>query len=87
MIDFTGERDGKLLVVEYVGQCNDGHAKWRCICDCGKERITPQNRLRGKRGNVWACNECMKKEAARKSRKHGDFGTRLYSIYYSLLFI
>jgi len=35
--DLTGERFGRLTVVEKVVDEEDGLTKWRCICDCENE--------------------------------------------------
>lgn len=44
-IDRTGQRYGMLTAVEYVGSSKDG-ARWRCKCDCGRERIVAAHNLR-----------------------------------------
>lgn len=50
--DLTGQRFGKLLVLEYVG-----HMKWKCRCDCGNEVIKDGKHLRW--GNTRSCG-CLK---------------------------
>lgn len=57
--DYTGERLGKLVVIEYVGRNNDNRPLWRCKCDCGSE-ITITSRNISKR-NVTSCG-CDKRE-------------------------
>ena len=37
--DLTGERFGRLTVVEKVVDEEDGLTKWHCICDCGNEHL------------------------------------------------
>ena len=37
--DLTGKRFDKLTVIELTIDEKDGISKWRCICDCGKERL------------------------------------------------
>lgn len=39
-IDLTGQRFGRLIVLERGENSNDGNAKWICGCDCGSKRIT-----------------------------------------------
>lgn len=48
--DHTGRRFGKLIAIEFVGsESPKGKANWRCICDCGNERVAKaENLLRGK---------------------------------------
>src|SRR6516164_3532762 len=33
--DITGERFGRLTVVERVASDRHGQARWKCLCDCG----------------------------------------------------
>jgi hypothetical protein len=37
--ELTGQRFGRLVVVEYAGRSPRGGATWRCLCDCGNERV------------------------------------------------
>lgn len=41
LIDLTNQRHGKVFVIERVPRQpgENGPAKWRCLCDCGKEGI------------------------------------------------
>lgn len=52
-LDLTGQRFGKLTVIERAGITNGGSALWRCSCDCGNEKITRATTLR--RGEVTSC--------------------------------
>lgn len=52
-----GERHGRLVVVEFAGyreRERDRIALWRCVCDCGGERIVEAGRLKSKR----ECEAC-----------------------------
>jgi hypothetical protein len=45
-IDITGQKFGKLLVIEKIA--GKGKVKWRCKCDCGRTSIAfATNLLRG----------------------------------------
>ena len=35
--DWTGIRQGHLVMVESVGSDSHGNALWKCLCDCGAE--------------------------------------------------
>lgn len=83
-MDLTGKTFGKLKVIEVAGKTADGHKKWLCICECGNKRIVAQNHLKRKNGTR-VCKECARHTAAEKRKIHGDFGTRLYSIYYGII--
>lgn len=53
--DLTGQRFGKLTVIEYVGPAGNGEgATYRCKCDCGKTIITRATALRS--GHVKSCS-------------------------------
>ena len=56
--DLTGERFGKLIVIEKAGIQEDRYWTWRCRCDCGNEVIVNTKRLR--RGTISHCG-CDKK--------------------------
>lgn len=37
--DITGQKFGRLTVIEKVGTDNVGHLMWKCKCDCGNEVV------------------------------------------------
>lgn len=43
--DLTGQRFGKLVVVEYVGKDLNSKSMWKCQCDCGNFTIVRSNHL------------------------------------------
>ena len=57
--DMTGQKIGKLTVIERVHNDSSHRAQWLCKCQCGKEIIAKGNDLRNNR--VTCCRECMKK--------------------------
>ena len=70
LIDLTGQRFGRLIVIERVGTSDVGSATWRCLCDCGNEIIVSSHSLRT--NNTKSCG-CLKLEAAKlNSKKRGD---------------
>ncbi len=73
LIDLTGERFGKWLVVGRAP--SDRGTRWHCRCDCGGEKDVHATSLR--RGLSASCG-CI-------SRTHGGFGTRLYRIWANML--
>lgn len=61
-LDITGQRFGKLIAVERVASFRDAkrlYTRWKCRCDCGKERVTRLNSLRT--GRAKSCG-CARKE-------------------------
>lgn len=82
LIDLTGQRFGRLIVVERYG--TKGHEPtWRCKCDCGNETIVMGAELR--KGNTTSCG-CYAREVARelvknmagKNKTHGLTGSLIY---------
>lgn len=60
-VDLKNKRFGKLLVIEQVENVN-GRRNWKCICDCGNERIYSSERL--KRLKRLSCG-CIKQKPTR----------------------
>lgn len=52
-IDLTGQRFGRLTVIEHIGRSKYGHTQWKCKCDCGNEIITVYQSL--KNGCTTSC--------------------------------
>ncbi len=54
--NLIGKRFGRLLVIEKLRyeKMTKKSIKWRCLCDCGKERIAFSNEL-----NRGLCNKCF----------------------------
>lgn len=65
IIDLTGRRYGKLVVISYEYSDKKGHAVWKCKCDCGAETFVASKDL--KTGNTKSCG-CLRKSF---SLKHG----------------
>lgn len=82
-IDLTGQKFNRLTVMEYAGTAKDGHAKWRCKCDCGNEIIASGNAL--KRNNTKSCG-CYNREASANrivslNTTHGGTHTKLFRVW------
>lgn len=60
-IDLTGQRFGRLTVIEYDHAEHDG-AHWLCKCDCGAEKVIAGYLLRN--GCAKSCG-CLKSDASR----------------------
>lgn len=72
-IDMTGQRFGRLTVIERAGNTTtptmygwgDVKATWRCKCDCGSECIVIGANLR--RGLTRSCG-CLRRDKLRERR-------------------
>ncbi len=75
-IDLTGQRFGRLLVIELADRKN-GCRYWRCLCDCGREHLVSASNLRWK--GVTSCG-CARSDASRITAdgniKHGETSVR-----------
>lgn len=72
-IELTNERFGKLTVKERAEDrlkpCGKKEARWKCICDCGKEKIVSQTHLRS--GITISCGCHGKNLIKERNLKHG----------------
>ena len=83
LIDLTGQRFGRLVVVEQVGRDKNGSVLWCCQCDCGNKAISIGADLR--RGHTQSCG-CFHSDKVGEQNTltktvHGSHGTRLYEIW------
>lgn len=62
VLDITGNRYGKLLVVSRVKSRN-GRGTWSCLCDCGNTVVVTQNLLAT--GSTKSCGCLVKKHGKR----------------------
>ena len=72
-IDLTGQRFGRLTVIERAKNTKNNKAQWLCECDCGNKKVVSAANL--KNGGTISCG-CRSKEA--KFIKHGKSNDRLY---------
>ena len=77
MIDLTGERFGRLTVIQSEGKNRWGSYMWLCECDCGNTKILDGSELR--RGNVRSCGCLSREMASERFIKHGYSRTKIYS--------
>ena len=81
-IDLTGQRFGRLVVIERAANSNAGSARWNCMCDCGGKATVVGGGLRS--GHTKSCG-CIKNEkTAERNFKHGMVGTSTYVIWDSM---
>lgn len=81
-LQLQGQRFGKLLVVEQAPTVK-GATMWRCVCDCGGERVCIGHRLTI--GFITSCG-CMKAEnRSRSHQKHGLSKHRLFTVWWNMM--
>ena len=86
LIDLTGQRFGRLVVLERAGSDSEKNALWLCKCDCGNTAIVRSRELR--KGETKSCGCFFRERASERFRIqatiHEGTGTRLYSIWRSM---
>lgn len=81
-IDLTGQRFGKLTVIEKNGKKGKDSA-WLCICKCGNKCVVSTTNL--KNGHSSSCG-CLRKENIRqRATFHGLSFTPLYYIWGAMM--
>lgn len=58
-IDLTEQRFGRFMVMHQVGKDKQGNSLWKCVCECGNEKIIRGYDLR--RGGTKSCG-CLRME-------------------------
>ena len=87
IIDMVGQRFGRLTVVERAGNNKRGEAMWRCVCECGGEKVVRGTKLR--RGETGSCG-CLERETRSMNGRsrmpviHAESHHRLYEVWHSM---
>ena len=81
-IDLTGQRFGRLTVIERAENSKHKKARWKCLCDCGGVIVVEALLL--KQEKTKSCG-CYRREYARTHHPtriiHGEYNTRLYILW------
>lgn len=79
LIDLTGQRFGRLTVIERVGTSKNGNALWDCKCDCGNTAVVRGASL--KNGITRSCGCLIAESTKNRNTTHCLSKTRLYRIW------
>ncbi|WP_082620317.1 AP2 domain-containing protein [Secundilactobacillus collinoides] len=63
MIDMSGHRIGRLVVIKRAGKLSNGNITWFCQCDCGNQCVVDGHLLRT--GRTLSCG-CIRKQRSRE---------------------
>lgn len=78
-LDLTGQRFGRLVVIERSANSKSGKAKWLCKCDCGNDIVVFATNL--VRGLTHSCG-CFNREVlSERSCTHHLSESRLYETW------
>lgn len=87
VINMTGKRFGRLVVVERAKNNKRGLAMWKCVCDCGNEVVVSGANLR--QGITHSCGCLSRDTTTQRSIKHGGAvrgkAERLYRVWRSMI--
>lgn len=79
LIDLTGQRFGRLVVIERADNSADGRARWLCRCDCGQSKTVLGEHL--KKGRTKSCGCAKSESSSKRFKKHGGRNSKLYRIW------
>jgi hypothetical protein len=80
-MDIAGETFGRLKVVCFSGMSKHKKSLWKCVCDCGNEKVISGSLL--KKGNTRSCG-CLKDElTSARFMTHGHTRNRKSTEYRS----
>lgn len=74
--DIAGKRFGRLIAIEHIPNHNRKHAKWRCVCDCGKTTYVCLSSLSS--GKTKSCGCLTRDRTIQRNIKHGKVNSRIY---------
>lgn len=79
MIDLTGRRFNRLLVIDRASSVGERRVKWNCLCNCGTiKAVISDNLLKGTSGS---CG-CLKVELTKiNNATHGKSDSREFMIW------
>src|ERR1035441_4314480 len=78
-IDLLNRRFGKLLVIEIANKNKQGAVQWKCLCDCGNEKIIIGSLLKTGRRTHCGCVRSRRYDTAILGRKFGLLTVLEYS--------
>lgn len=68
--NITGQRFGRLTVLDQLGKTSGGNLRWNCLCDCGRSKNVAAGNLQS--GHVASCGCLHAERKAARSFKHGQ---------------
>lgn len=80
--DLTGQRFGRLTVIEAGPRTVTRGARWLCACDCGSMKLHRGEHL--KSGGSQSCGCLRGEQFGDRNRKHGRSDAQLYSIWVNM---
>lgn len=83
--DLTGQRFGRLTVLEFDHVGPGKQSYWTCKCDCCEDSRIVVAASNLKSGHTQSCG-CYKRDRSREAHIiHGGYGSRLYNIWHHII--
>lgn len=82
LVDVTGRRFGRLVVVEKVGGVGSGDPHWRCRCDCGNDSLVTTHNLIV--GATVSCGCFQRERASAANKRHGMAWTPSWRVWVAM---
>jgi hypothetical protein len=80
-LNLTGQRYGRLVVIQEAGRTTSRGVRWLCQCDCKKFKVVTSGNLRS--GNTRSCG-CGEQES-RFQLTHGQSRSSMYRMWVGML--
>lgn len=74
LIDLTGHRFGRLIVIKQTSKTKRGQSRWLCQCNCDLEKKIIVLGYNLKNGHTQSCGCLQKEKLTERSTKHGYSG-------------
>ena len=86
VIDQTGKRFGRLVVLSVEGKTKSGSYRWKCLCDCGNETVVSSTNLVTCNTSSCGCLMAENRLASRLTHGHSSGGevSRTYACWRSM---
>lgn len=80
--DLSGQRFGRLTVIELAKERKNGRIMWICQCECGNYTEVRGTNLSC--GHIKSCG-CLKKEYTSSRSTHKQSQSRLYGVWHGMI--
>lgn len=77
--DLTGQKFGRLTVLEHIYVDKKPYSRWVCQCECGNRVIRPRGDLVS--GHSKSCGCLATELLINRNTKHGFYGEHLYNVW------
>lgn len=82
VVDITGQKFGRLTVLDKLHNYHKKDTYWLCVCECGNLKEVTSSHLTT--GKTKSCGCLRKENSGNRLRIHGKCNTRLHSIWQNM---